>query len=550
MQLLEAASSGDKAAVSRSLENGANVNTSDASGKTPLHLAVWRGYDVVVEFLVETANANVDLADIEGWTPLACAVDKENLNLVKYLVLNAKANVDLADIKGVNPLACAVDKGNLDIVECLVLKAKADVNKADIKGWTPLARAVYNDDFKMSECLVLKGKADVNRADIKGWTPLAHAAYRKNLVLVKFLAEEAKADIDKADDAGRTPLYLAVSAQSLEVVRFLMGARADVRKASKRGWTPLHNASCLGDIHIVMVIVEPGILIGQNIGAAKILNNRDLVTFMKGDEDGTTALQLAALYGHLDIVQYMIEHDASINQKDQYGRTALTNTARKDHKEVAIYLLNHGADIGMLEKEFSGKLLAMLHISPVLVNSEQFGAVVSAMSLVGILLATIAYVGWLNPPGGFSTGLSMLDEGAVNVCRSTGSGTLNGNDCFRYKYALPAFFILNSLAFFFSMGAVVAALIVSWPMTTHKFVVQADINRWNLRVIVAMLLVSIVCGLSAFTSAGIAVMPHRFHGTTVIVSAVSLAVIGTLNVYIIFVKSFRCFRKCVGLSRE
>jgi hypothetical protein len=96
----------------------------------------------------------------------------------------------------------------------------------------------------------------------------------------------------------------------------------------------------------------------------------------------------------------------------------------------------------MLDNELKFKLLKQLGITPVVVNPDQFRTAVNSMSVVAALIATIAFVGWLNPPGAFNNGLTMLDKGGV----------------LRYHTALRAFFIFNSLAFFFSMGAVVTAL--------------------------------------------------------------------------------------------
>ena len=53
------------------------------------------------------------------------------------------------------------------------------------------------------------------------------------------------------------------------------------------------------------------------------------------DEDGRTALHLAAFNGHADIVEALLRHGADVNAKDKDGYTALHWAATLGHAEVA-----------------------------------------------------------------------------------------------------------------------------------------------------------------------------------------------------------------------
>ena len=49
-----------------------NINSRDASGRTPLHMAAIRGNQVMAEMLL-TNGAQVNAEDADGWTPLRWA---------------------------------------------------------------------------------------------------------------------------------------------------------------------------------------------------------------------------------------------------------------------------------------------------------------------------------------------------------------------------------------------------------------------------------------------------------------------------------------------
>lgn len=53
------------------------------------------------------------------------------------------------------------------------------------------------------------------------------------------------------------------------------------------------------------------------------------------DYDSRTALQLAAVEGHTDVVKYLVAHGARKDIKDLHGRTAYDDAVRSGHAETA-----------------------------------------------------------------------------------------------------------------------------------------------------------------------------------------------------------------------
>ncbi|XP_068092757.1 ankyrin repeat and SAM domain-containing protein 6 [Hyperolius riggenbachi] len=70
-----------------------------------------------------------------------------------------------------------------------------------------------------------------------------------------------------------------------------------------------------------------------------------LVPVDSTDEDGNTALQLAAGGGHEPLVRFLLRKGAAVDYRNHYGWTPLMQAARSGHLNVALILLENGADV-------------------------------------------------------------------------------------------------------------------------------------------------------------------------------------------------------------
>ena len=67
------------------------------------------------------------------------------------------------------------------------------------------------------------------------------------------------------------------------------------------------------------------------------------------DEEGRTALMMAAFNGHTRVVQYLVEHKVDINVRDSNGRTALMYASTIDNAELVKILLDQGAEVNLAD---------------------------------------------------------------------------------------------------------------------------------------------------------------------------------------------------------
>jgi len=124
-----------------------------------------------------------------------------------------------------------------------------------------------------------------------------------------------------------------------------------------QGFTPLHLASGKGHIEIVEFLLNHGADI-------------ELEIF-----NGETPLMLAAQYaryGQYETIKTLLEHGAKVNHKDQHGRTALHDAAMYSGKEIMNLLISYGADVNARDEHQS----TPLHQAAMLNNIEAAKALV------------------------------------------------------------------------------------------------------------------------------------------------------------------------------
>lgn len=136
--LFDAAKAGDKAKVEALLDKGADVNTKDFAGRTPLHVAALLGKNELAELLI-SKGADVNAKDIRGETPLHM-VASYNKKEVAELLISKGADVNAKSDNGETPLHSAAYEGRKEIAELLISKG-ADVNAKMNYGETPLDMA-------------------------------------------------------------------------------------------------------------------------------------------------------------------------------------------------------------------------------------------------------------------------------------------------------------------------------------------------------------------------------------------------------------------------
>ncbi len=109
-----------------------------------------------------------------------------------------------------------------------------------------------------------------------------------------------------------------------------LNAGANINYADSNGWTALMMAAVYGHIDIVRLFLEQG----------ADVNHADTL--------GYTALMWAAVYEHTEMVRLLIERGGDVNGANNAGNTALMLAANAGHEDIARLLIEHGADVNLV----------------------------------------------------------------------------------------------------------------------------------------------------------------------------------------------------------
>ena len=243
------------------LEFGANVNTQDNAGATPLLEAAYRCYVDISQILLQY-NACPNVANNDGKTPLHlvfehnffCSAIEAEIRTARVvrLLLERRAAVNALDKDKTTPLFLAIKRKMYDITSVLLV-CGAEPNVKNDAGKTPLHLLLEdsfpNDDYipGLTHALLYRG-ADVNAQDQNNATPLLLATERHLDVIARILLEHG-ADPNVKNSLGKTPLHLLLERRFhdqddindiLVVERLLLECGADVNAQDEDKTTPLH----------------------------------------------------------------------------------------------------------------------------------------------------------------------------------------------------------------------------------------------------------------------------------------------------------------------
>uniref|UniRef100_A0A8C2ALL7 Ankyrin repeat domain 6b n=1 Tax=Cyprinus carpio TaxID=7962 RepID=A0A8C2ALL7_CYPCA len=235
-RLLIASHKGQADHVVQLINKGAKVAITK-NGRTPLHLAAYKGHIAVVRILL-AAGCDLDIQDDGDQTALHRAAVVGNADVISALIQEGCA-LDRQDKDGNTALHEAAWHGFSQSVKLLV-KAGANVHAKNKAGNTALHLACQNGHAQSSKVLLLAGSRPDSKNSV-GDTCL-HVSARYNHVSVIRALLGAICSVTERNHAGDTALHIAAALNHRKTVRMLLEAGADSRFKNNVGETALDQA--------------------------------------------------------------------------------------------------------------------------------------------------------------------------------------------------------------------------------------------------------------------------------------------------------------------
>ncbi|XP_048251523.1 serine/threonine-protein phosphatase 6 regulatory ankyrin repeat subunit C-like [Haliotis rufescens] len=372
-----------------------DINTRDASGRTPVMLAAAAGHRIMFEFLTKK-QCDLSLKDTESRGVLHYASQGGNLGIVQdvgckdvnetdrydktpvsYCVerghkhifdtlLNTGGDLSVVDTDKNTLLHLASKGGNQAIVEHLLSSGTFDINAVNRDRRTPLLVAAYSGHTDICQHLIVVG-ADVHRQDYDGNDVVLVAAQTGNLQLAECVLSVKKRVDFVQDKHGKTAPMWAAERGDADMFS-LMGKGCDLSMKDVEQNSILHCACTGGNVDIVeSIVAEKKVdFNGRNISQetpvmrAALGGHKavfDLLVSKECDlkkkaKFNDNILHKACEGGNVDIVEYIVSHNiVDINSTGYARRTPVMRAVLKRHKAVFDLLASEGCDLTVKDED-------------------------------------------------------------------------------------------------------------------------------------------------------------------------------------------------------
>jgi ankyrin repeat protein len=239
-------------AIKLLIEWEANINLKSKNFGYPIHIAIERGMDNIVDMLLK-ARVDVSVLDRFGRSPLASACYLNKLGAVK-LLLSHGCRLDFYGADGYNLLHYAIIPGSFEVAEYL-LSINANIQMKDGTPSYALHRATFAGHTKMVKYLLKIGANPYEKCDSQTFllakakskllerfcssdSAIVIAILNKNKEMVEAFLEAGINASARILNSSSTLLHFALQNESTEIAELLIIRGADIHALDVSGATP------------------------------------------------------------------------------------------------------------------------------------------------------------------------------------------------------------------------------------------------------------------------------------------------------------------------
>jgi ankyrin repeat protein len=332
-----------------------NKNEKNKKGKVPLRSAIDRGNIGTTEKLI-VKGANTEITDEEGISPTFAVVKQNKPQLISIL---ARHQLIQQKLNGKNILHYAIEINQIPMVDRLATDTSL-TQEENNEGKTPAMLAAEKNDASCLRILHVKG-VNLNARNHFGRQPIHSSAFAGSYEAAKYLLEN-DAYVDSTDNNDDTPLLISTVKGNKDVFDLFLAHKADAKKRNKQG----RNILALAMENRKYVLIEritkiPGININEQdaLGQTPFINavlqkdhlmmgalsqaGADMHT---ADYQGETALHKIGRNGDTNALSELFPTHKNIwNNVNNDGNTAIFIAAENGHFNIITMLMHGGASL-------------------------------------------------------------------------------------------------------------------------------------------------------------------------------------------------------------
>ena len=402
------------------------LTVTDRDGFTLLHYAAEKGFNHIIEWLVEEHQLDPHSTSINSTTTLHKAASGGVADTVKYLYETYSLGINSTTTTNkYTPLHSATINSHIPVVQYLTKLPQCNVTAKDSDGSTVLHLSSKHGSVELLKHYMGNHTALLENANLynsKDLSPLDVGCINGNLPVVKYLFEDSQFNHDIQDINKDKAFYLAFLGEHSDIMHYLFKKVSNaaipsyiaVKDIYGNGNTPCLVACNSGDLDIVKSFSEaainsnPLLLIETNdngfnifhfaaikgslpviehlvdvIGlAAAIIDTININHLLEAKTiEGHTPMYLSCVNGHMEVVKSLATLcPSTISTVDNNGRGLMHAAAHS----INVKLIEYLADEYKLESDASDKTgVTPLHIAAEIGNFIAFKALVNCTGKSG-----------------------------------------------------------------------------------------------------------------------------------------------------------------------
>lgn len=307
---------------------GVDSEPSTYIGGSPLHVAAAHASLSTLQLLLDN-DANIEQKDRTGRTPLL-RCDATNLSVLKLFYdrganFHATINQVAFGFK-VGILEFVVKHGTEQTME-FVLEKQAPIRADELTQRPLMSIAINNGNVATATVLVKHGVSATDCSWFPGsQPPLILALEKRDEAMMRFLLSNG-VEMSQRNIFGQSAFYYAVVRKYVDVIPTLINLGADVNETDDNGISILMTACTSSTIRMIRCLLDTG----------AFPDSRDMF--------GRTVAHVASAMGRLDVVRELLQAGADADARDDEGLTIMESAKGSQRDDIVEMLQDFKAGI-------------------------------------------------------------------------------------------------------------------------------------------------------------------------------------------------------------